>query len=144
MPLVSITRLRIRSWRFMPSFGIYSLRALFQAQKSPGFLAGWVGQSAGRAFWTITVWRDEAAMKHYRDHHAHKAAMPKMLNWGDEAAMARYEQAAGTAPTAVEARDALASRGRISKVRYPTADHAAGKTVPDGRAPFVGRTMRPV
>ena len=144
MPIVSVTRLRIRSWRFMLPFAIYSLRSVSQARRAPGFLGGWLGQSKGRGFWTVTVWRDEASMKAFRDHDAHKVAMPKMLEWGDEGAMARYEQASDQPPSGPEARDALASRGRISKVRYPTADHAAGKTVPDGKAPFIGRTLRPV
>ena len=144
MPVVSVTRLRIRSWRFMVPFAIYSLRSVHQARRATGFMGGWLGQSPGWGFWTVTVWSDEAAMKKYRDHDAHKAAMPKMLEWGDEGAMARYEQAGSQAPTPAEARDALAARGRTSKVRHATADHVAGKTVPDGRAPFIGRVLRPV
>ena len=144
MPIVSVTRIRIRSWRFMVPFTIYSMRSVHQARRSPGFLGGWVGATTNHGYWTVTVWRDEAAMKQFRDHDAHKTAMPRMLDWGDEGAMARYEQAGSDAPTAAAARDALASRGRLSKIRYPTADHAAGKTVPDGRAPFIGRVLRPV
>jgi hypothetical protein len=144
MPVVSVTRIRIRSWRFMVPFTIYSMRAVHQIRRSPGFLGGWVGRSRGGGMWTVTVWTDEAAMKNYRDHDAHKAAMPGMLDWGDEGSMARYEQAGTQAPTAAEARDALAARGRTSKVRYPTAEHAAGKPVPDGRAPFIGRVLRAV
>jgi hypothetical protein len=144
MPVVSVTRVRIRSWRYMIPFAIYSLRAVRQVRRAPGFLGGWLGQSRGWGMWTVTVWRDEAALKHYRDHDAHKVAMPKMLEWGDEGAMARYEQADANPPSPAAARDALASRGRTSKVRYPTADHVAGTTVPDGRAPFIGRVLRPV
>jgi hypothetical protein len=143
MPLVSITRLRIRAWWFVFPFAIYSLRSVSQARKSPGFLSGWVGSSGNRAFWTVTVWTDEAAMKRYRDSGAHKAAMPKMLEWGDEGAMARYEQAASEPPSGPEAQAALSSSGRTSKVRNPTPDHLAGKTVPDGKSPFVGRILTP-
>lgn len=144
MPVVSVTRLRIRSWRFMPSFGLYTLRATRQAQRTPGFIGGWVGSSGHRAFWTVTVWRDEAAMRSYRDRAVHKAAMPRMLDWGDEAAMARYEQTGTESPNAAAALTDLASRGRTSKVRHPSEAHAAGKTVPDGRVPRVGRVLAPV
>lgn len=142
MPLVSVTRLRIRSWRYMVPFSLYSLRAAGQARRADGFLDGYLGTSAGRAFWTVTVWRDESAMKSYRDNGAHKAAMSKMLDWADEGAMVHYEQPGADAPSAPVARDALASRGRTSKVRRPTTDHAAGHTVPDGESPSVGRLLK--
>jgi hypothetical protein len=144
MPLVSVTRLRIRSWRYMLPFALYTLRATGQARKSTGFLGGWVGSSGNRAFWTVTVWTDEAAMKRYRDSGVHKAAMPKMLDWADEAAMARYEQPVAEPPDGAAAHAALLSRGRTSKVRHPTTAHTAGTTVPDGRAPLVGRVLRPI
>ena len=143
MPLVSVTRLRIRSWRFLLPFAIYALRSVSQARRSPGFLSGWVGSSGNRAFWTVTVWTDEAAMKRYRDSGVHKAAMPKMLDWGDEGAMARYEQDTSEPPSGPAAQAALLARGRTSKVRNPTLDHLAGKTVPDGKSPFAGRILTP-
>lgn len=144
MALVSVTRLRIRSWLYMVPFALYTLRAMRQARKSDGFLAGWVGNSGNRAFWTVTVWTDEVAMKRYRDNGVHKAAMPKMLDWADEGAMARYEQPAVEAPSGPAAQAALLSHGRTSKVRHPTPEHTAGKTVPDGRTPFVGRVLPPM
>jgi len=144
MALVSVTRLRIRSWRYVLPFALYTLRATKQARKSTGFLAGWVGSSGNRAFWTVTVWTDEAAMKRYRDNGVHKGAMPRMLDWADEGAMARYEQPALEPPDGTAALAALLSRGRTSKVRHPTPAHVAGKTVPDERVPFVGRVLRPV
>jgi hypothetical protein len=144
MALVSVTRLRIRSWRYLLPFALYSLRATGQARRSAGFLGGWVGSSGNRAFWTVTVWTDEAAMKRYRDNGVHKAAMPKMLDWADEGAMARYEQPAPEPPDGAGSYTALLSRGRTSKVRRPTAAHTAGKTAPDGRVPFVGRVLRPM
>jgi heme-degrading monooxygenase HmoA len=127
----------------MLPFTIYSLRSASQARRSPGFLGGWLGSSGNRSFWTVTVWDDEAAMKRFRDSGIHKAAMPKMLNWADEGAMARYQQDHTEPPTGAEAMAALDARGRTSKVHHPTPAHAAGKTVPDGRPPFVGRVLSP-
>lgn len=141
MPVLSITRLRLRSWRYFPAFALYSLRSARQAEKTGGFIGGWLGGSGANTYWTVTVWRDEAAMKAFRDHDVHKVAMPKLLNWCDEAAMARAEQPAHEAPSGDRAFQLLSQQGRISKVRNPSAEHAAGRTVPDGRAPRPGRRL---
>jgi hypothetical protein len=42
---------------------IEAFRAARQAERTPGSLAVSVLRDAGRAFWTRTVWRDEAAMR---------------------------------------------------------------------------------
>jgi len=73
MPLVSVTRLRIRSWRYLPAFAIDALRSSRQAQRTPGFAGGWLGFAPELAFWTVTVWRNEASMRAYRDKEAHKS-----------------------------------------------------------------------
>ena len=65
MPFVSVTRLRVRSWRYLPGFVIQSLRAVRQAKLADGSLAVSVLRDADCAFWTRTVWRDEAAMRSF-------------------------------------------------------------------------------
>jgi hypothetical protein len=63
MPFVSITRLRVRSRRYVPGFVIQSIRSARQAKRTAGSLAVSVLRDADRAFWTRTVWRDEGAMR---------------------------------------------------------------------------------
>ena len=38
MPVVSITRLRVRSWRYLPSFAVQKFRIALQAAKADGAL----------------------------------------------------------------------------------------------------------
>ncbi|WP_160738078.1 hypothetical protein [Altericroceibacterium indicum] len=40
MPFLSLTRLRIRSLRFMPGFGFYALKTTTQTRRAEGFLKG--------------------------------------------------------------------------------------------------------
>jgi hypothetical protein len=56
MPFVSITRLRVRSWRYLPRFLVGSVAALLQARRTPGNLSASVLRDAHLAFWTRTVW----------------------------------------------------------------------------------------
>jgi hypothetical protein len=65
MPFVSITRLRVRRWRYLPQFLFQSIRAARQAKRAAGNLAVSVFRDADRAFWTRAVWRDEAAMRSF-------------------------------------------------------------------------------
>jgi hypothetical protein len=65
MPLVAMTRLRVRSWRHLSPFFVWTLRAALQARSANGCLAVSVLAEARRIFWTRTVWSDEASMRGY-------------------------------------------------------------------------------
>lgn len=123
MPVVSITRLRIRSWRFMPAFAFYAVQTQRQSQNAPGNRGVQLLREAGNIFWTASVWESEAAIKQYMISGAHGKAMPKLMNWCDEASVARWHQDSATLPTWQEAHRRLLSEGRLSKVRFPSAAH---------------------
>lgn len=144
MPLISVTRLRIRTPRFLPGFAWHTWRSTRQAQQSPGFLGGQLAADAPRrTFWTITAWLDEEAMRTYRIAGAHKRAMPKLLDWCDEAAVVHWQQDSAQLPAAAEALRRMLTEGRTSKLRHPSLAHGAGNTAPDGKPPAVGLPLQP-
>ena len=143
MPIISVTRLRVRSLRFLPGFIWYTWQSKRQLTGSPGFLAGSLSTAPALAFWTVSAWTDEAAMKQFRDTSWHKRAMPKLLDWCDEASVARFTQDTAALPDRNAILERMIAIGRTSKVRHPTAAHAAGQTVPDARAPQPGLPLRP-
>ena len=143
MPVISITRLRLRSLQYLPAFAWYTWQSKRQLTRSPGFVSGTLGSAPGLAFWTATAWSDEASMKSYRDTAWHKRAMPRLLTWCDEAAVARWTQDTATLPDRGQMLERMKAAGRTSKVRYPTPEHTAGQTVPDGRAPQPGLPIKP-
>lgn len=136
MALVSLTRLKMRSPRFFPSFAWYAWRSIRQARSTAGFIAGLTARDNNGGYWTITMWRDMTAMKSFRNTASHMAAMPKLLHWCCEASVANWEQASEELPNAEEAFDRMSADGRVSKVYHPTAAHSNGKTVGD-RPPSV-------
>jgi hypothetical protein len=63
MSVVSITRLPVRSWRFVPPFLFHTILSAWQARKAPGIQSATLLKDNWRTYWTRTVWIDEAAMK---------------------------------------------------------------------------------
>lgn len=98
MVFVSLTRLRIRSIRFVPLFAFHTFRSLRQVSKSPGFQSGSILADRSWTFWTLTVWDMQESMRAYIVSGSHKQAMPHLLHWCDEASVAHWTQPDATPP----------------------------------------------
>ena len=142
MPFISVTRLHLRSWRFFPSFVLYTLASARQTKKAEGFIVGALAGDPERGSWTITVWRDEAAMRAFRTSGAHLKAMPRLLKWCDEAAVTHWTDVDATLPTTKDAFDRLRVEGRLSKVHFPSKRQSNGLTVGNS-PPKIGMNLRP-
>jgi Domain of unknown function (DUF3291) len=125
--LISVTRLRVRSPLFMPQFFWYTFKSARQAARASGFLGGRVLTNPHKVFWTLTAWESEAAMNAYRTHAAHRAAMPKLLHWCDEAAVVHWTQETPELPTWNDAYERMTATGRASKVNHPSVAQVANK-----------------
>jgi hypothetical protein len=122
---VSVTRLRVRSWRFLPMFFWRALRSARQASKAEGNLAACLLREQRNTFWTATAWTDDAAMKKFMLAGAHRAAMGKLVHWCDEAAVVHWRQETSELPSWQQAYARIRGEGRRSKVNHPTAAHLA-------------------
>ena len=123
--LVSITRLRLRAWRFLPMFAWYVFRSARQASRAEGNLAARLLRERRNTFWTATSWTSEGAMKKFMISGAHGKAMRKLAKWCDEAAVAHWNQDRSDLPTWLEAYTLLRKEGRRSKVNHPSGGHLA-------------------
>ena len=56
MPFISITRLGLRSLRFVPGFALHTRASLRQVRVASGFLDGAVLTDRSLTFWTMTAW----------------------------------------------------------------------------------------
>lgn len=108
-----------------------------QVKRAPGFQCGSVGQDPSGGFWTVTLWHDEAGMRAYRNTGFHMKAMPKLIDWCDEAAVAHWRQDTMGLPSANEALERMQSTGHLSKVCHPSAAHAARETAPTPEGPRI-------
>jgi len=120
MPLVSITRLRVRSFRYLPAFVVYSLRVARQAKSASGNLAVSLLGELNFAFWTRTLWTDERAMRGFMVSGAHRSVMPQLLDWCDEAAVTHWTQESLDPPTWPEVHRRMLKDDRPSPVNHPS------------------------
>jgi Domain of unknown function (DUF3291) len=130
MALISVTRLRVRSIRYLPAFIFYAVRSARQARRSAGVLGTGPLREANRTFWTRTAWQDEASMRTFMLAMPHRRAMQKLADWCDEASVVHWTQETPTLPDWQEAYRRMSNEGRISKVKYPSADQKAFKISP--------------
>lgn len=123
MAIISITRLRVRSWRYLVPFLFYALRSARQARHAQGNLATSLLRDSDRTFWTRTAWTTESEMKDFMLREAHRQAMRKLLEWCDEASLVHWEQDDEQEPDWGEAHQKLQALGRRSKVNHPSPAH---------------------
>jgi hypothetical protein len=143
MAFVSVTRLRVRSIFYLPQFVVYAIRSSRQAQKSAGFLGGRLMRDTASAFWTLTVWTDAEAMEAYRTAGVHRLAMPKLLNWCDEASLTHWTQESASVPTWDEAYERMVKQGRSSKVKHPSPAQLT-RQIPAPKPSRMATEMRPL
>lgn len=125
MPLISVTRLHIRSWRYLPGFYLLSFRSALQAKAATGNLTVLLLNEGSNIFWTCTVWEDETAMRAFMSAGSHRRAIPKLLEWCDEASVVHWVQESPQAPSWMEAHQRMQTEGRQSKVNHPSENHLA-------------------
>ena len=124
---VSVTRLRLRSARFLLPFLVFTDRSLRQARRAPGCRHARTRKTRGLTFWTLSAWDSEASMAAFRAAPPHREAMSRLAAWCDEASVAHWTEAAGGLPSWRHAEEELAACGRLSRVLHPSPAQAAGR-----------------
>lgn len=127
MVVVSVTRLRVRHWRYLPGFFVQAIRSALQAKSASGNLAVSIVNDTRNTFWTCTAWENEAAIGSFMLSGVHRRVMPRLLKWCDEASVVRWAQDSAQLPLWSEVHRRMQEEGRPSKVAHPSADHLSYK-----------------
>lgn len=126
MPVISVTRLHVRSWRHIPSVLAATLAAAWQARMAPGNLAVSVLSATVDSYWTRTVWQDEASMMAYVHVGVHRRIMGRLLQWCDESSVVHWHAGAAQLPAWGEAHRRLSEEGR----HFPPSEPGATRQLP--------------
>src|SRR5262245_54544836 len=125
MVLVSVTRLRVRSLRSLLPFIWYAVRSTLQAKRSPGNIGVRLRRTKRLAFWTLSLWESDSAMRAFRMAPPHRDAQP--ASGCDEASYAHWKQNDLAMPSWQEVVEKLSDSGVISRVLYASSDQKAGR-----------------
>lgn len=142
MFFISVTRLKVRSIRFLPSFALNVLRTRRQTATAPGFKGGSLLADRPWTFWTMTAWDSQESMRRFMTTGPHKTVMPHLLDWCDEASVVHWNQPEKALPSWSEADKRMRESGRPSKVRNPSPQHATLSYRPPRTA--TGAPIQPV
>jgi hypothetical protein len=127
---ISVTRLRLRAFAYLPFFLWRTFQSSRQVVRAHGFLGGRTLVNSKNVYWTITAWESEEAMREFRSADAHRSAMPKLLNFCDEASVVHWNQDDPELPTWEESHRRMKTGGRLSKVNHPSPDQLANRWPP--------------
>jgi len=142
--LASVTRLRVRSVRYLPPFVWETFLSQRQASRALGFLGGSLLLDVHRTFWTLTVWESERAMKSFRGTAPHAKVMPLLIEWCDEAAYAHWiVPTGGSVPSWPEAYEHLVAESRLSRVVHPSPSHDARQFAEPRLTPLIALDLKP-
>src|SRR4051794_36544972 len=110
--IISVTRLQFPSLGMLLPFIVYSFEPQTQVKRSPSDTATAAMRDQHGGCRTRPVWRDVESMRAFMASGAHRQAMPKLLDWCDEAALVHWEQDTPTLPEWDEAHRRLVTQGR--------------------------------
>ena len=142
--VASVTRLRVRSLRYVPAFLWRTFFTQRQLVRTQGFVGGRLLVDAHWTFWTLTVWESEKAMRSFRGSGAHSQVMPRLAEWCDEASYAHWTSPDDAVPMWPEAHERLVSEGRLSRVAHPSRDHEARHFSEPRLSPLIGQDLKPI
>ena len=99
MPVIVVTRLRLKDPAFFDEFFASAVAVVEQAQNSEGNLGADVLAEANNTYWTRTVWQERNLMDAFVGSEPHLHIMSRIDDWCDEATFVEWEQAAAELPT---------------------------------------------
>ena len=123
MPVIVVTRLRLRDPAFFADFFASAIAVTEQAQRSEGNLGADVLAEANNTYWTRTAWRDRTVMDAFVGTEPHLRTMGHIDEWCDEATFADWDQADGELPDWQEGHARIIAVGQPASLTSATDAH---------------------
>jgi heme-degrading monooxygenase HmoA len=123
MPVIVVTRLRLRDPGLFDQFFSAAVAVMEQASGSAGNLGADVLAEANNTYWTRTAWLDRASMDAFVSAEPHLGTMARIASWCDEATFVDWEQAIADLPDWQSGYDRLVADGKSPRLSDGTDAH---------------------
>jgi hypothetical protein len=98
VPIIVVTRLRLKNPALLDEFFTDAVAAMEQAQKSEGNLGADALADADNAWWSVSAWRDREPMQAFVHSAPHSAILGRLDHYCDEATFVDWEQESPSLP----------------------------------------------
>jgi hypothetical protein len=123
MPLIVVTRLRLKDPALQDEFFTDAVAAIEQAQNSEGNLGVDALADANNAWWTATAWQERRLMHAYVGGDPHRGIMTRLDRFCDEATFVDWEQDSPDLPDWQTNWRRIVAGGTVARLTQPSAAH---------------------
>jgi hypothetical protein len=123
MPVIVVTRLRLRDPALFDEFFAGPVAVVEQANNSDGGLSADVLADANNVYWTVTAWRERGSMDAFVGSEPHRTTMARIDDWCDEATFVDWEQSSPEPPDWQTSSRRLVTDGQVASLTHATDAH---------------------
>jgi hypothetical protein len=123
MPVIVVTRLRLRDPALFNEFFAGAVAVVEQAQGTEGNLSADVLADANNTYWTRTAWQGRAEMGGFVGTEPHLSIMGRIDDWCDEATFVDWEQPSAGPLDWQDGYRRLIADGQVSRLTHGTDAH---------------------
>ncbi len=121
MPVIVVTRLRLRNPALLDEFFTAAVAAIEQAQKEAGNLGADALADAGNAWWSVSAWQERALMEAYVHSEPYQGISARLDHFCDEATFVDWEQDSAGLPDWQTSWRHLTADGKAGTLTHPSA-----------------------
>jgi len=116
MPVIVVTRLRLKDPALLNEFFTDAVAAIEQAQKSAGNL----GADANNAWWSVSAWQGRDLMRAFVGSEPHQSIQARLDHYCDEATFVDWEQDSQNLPGWQTSWRHLTADGQVAELTDPS------------------------
>jgi hypothetical protein len=120
MPVIVVTRLRLKDPALLDEFFTDAVAAIEQAQKSEGNLGADALADANDAWWSVSAWRERHLMRAFVTSEPHLNISRRLDHYCDEATFVDWEQASPELPDWPASWRHLTADGQVAELTHPS------------------------
>ena len=121
MPVIVVTRLRLKDPALLNEFFTDAVAAIEQAQKAQGNLGADALADANNAWWSVSSWADRRPMQAFVNSDPHLAISGRLDHYCDEATFVDWEQDGPDLPNWQTSWRHLTADGKVAELTDPSA-----------------------